>query len=1361
MIALLYLDVETTGLDSRLNDVIQLACIPVINGVEQKHFNEFCQPLNYETVEQGAIDAHGITVQKMKTFQPQSEMIKSFVAYLKQFNCNFVMAGFNINFDRKFLGALFQKHGFNEEYREFFSNNVHDVYTRAKLLKSQKKIASAKLGVVAEYLGVTLDNAHDALNDIRATIEVDEKLSDLLGEHQMETNSSIVLPDFDVPEPPALHLHSEYSVYDSATTSAQWLKWAQKNKVSGVAFPDHVYATSLFTSVNPPMNKDTKQPLYPDVTMVPAISIWVRDNGLEYTLNAWATSNTGYRNLMKLSSLGWVNPISLDGDKKFAPCVDLETLSSHGEDVVFGSACDKGLLSAILDSTMDFDSAVKYVRHLSTQFSLVFELLTLDINKYYSQVYGMTAYSKPTLSPYQNRAKAINNLARSLSKSSTIKCIISSAAHFIDESEKIVQDCKMKNSFKDERYFWESRHQRSAKEQYAILASHIEGFSLGIWNALCSNAQEIVDAAKSIKIKHDYLLPAIEIPDDIKSKTDDYDKQLYYLTMKKIVEHGRWNDDPTYVARFKKELDVIWKNDTMNFLAYFLLYEDIGTYARSQGILQGLARGSAGGCLLSYYLKITHLDPVKNDLPFERFLSHARIKAGSFPDVDSDFGNRTPIIAYLKEKYGLGFAQIGTFLKMKVKSAIKQAMFALYGRPSNDFEIARLCDLIPDSPQGLDEFKFVYGYVDSEDVAHKGAVETTPELANFFNQYPDCEELVKKLLGLPASLGRHASAFVISTVDLSDGRVPTFLVEDHDLGAVPVVQLDGAMTEKSGLVKADILGVTTIQTISDCLRRIRDRHSVDLLEEDEKGVASIYRLPEDSAVYTDFYNRKTDSSFQFNTDLIKGFVRDFAPQSVKDLADLTALARPGALDVEAAPGISATKQYVLVRNNQADPIYVHPELQPILKETYGVVAYQEQLMKILVDIAGYTLEESDQIRSAIAKKKRDVMTKAFERVREATAKRGWTQEQAQGLCDVLTAYSNYSFNRSHSFAYASLGYITMYLKHHYPLEWWASELNLSNEDKLRKYMGVIGHLIQPPNLKVPSTEWEIVDDKISAPLTSVKGIGEKPVRQLMVNGPYESFEELLHTNEGKTFHIGSFSACLKARATDCFLDPSLPYKEAKKKLVSAFFAARGKDIRLVDNAYKRHDIKKKQVKQKAFDPIFEESDPFKLYMMEREVSKVFSKSLLSDAMICKWLESNLTALKPTGKPPLPYVMGEDQTPIIRDVDVMSRLLEKNPDMDNSFYGVFLFQGSSGKSGTSKKSGRPWKKLEVELSDGVRTIYCTIWDRDKPLRWNVDAPVIVHGRLALDWRSRPTLVIDSIEKIEDLIFRRKNDEVRDI
>jgi DNA polymerase III alpha subunit len=719
-----------------------------------------------------------------------------------------------------------------------------------------------------------------------------------------------------------------------------------------------------------------------------------------------------------------------------------------------------------------------------------------------------------------------------------------------------------------------------------------------------------------------------------------------------------------------------------------------------------------------------------------------------------DFGYRVPILAYLKDKYGLGFAQIGTFQKMKIKSAIKHAMFALYGRPSNDFEIKALCDIIPDSPQGLDEDKFIYGYVDSEEVEHKGVVSLISELKMFFDQYPDCEDLIKKLLGLPASLGRHPSAFVISTLDLSDGRVPTFITVDKELGEVQAVQFDGPMCEKSGLVKADILGVTTIQTVSDCIERVRENHKIDLLEEDKTGVAFVYRLPEDSGVYKDFYDRKTDSSFQFNTDLIKGFVRDFAPNKIQDLSALTALARPGALDVEAAPGISATKQYILVRSGQADPIYVHPELEPILKDTYGVVAYQEQLMKILVEIAGYSLEESDQIRSAIAKKKREVMTKAFERVREATLKRGWTTEQAQGLCDVLTAYSNYSFNLSHSRAYAQLGYITMWLKHHYPLEWWASELNMSSEDKMRKYMGIVGGIITPPSLKKPSTKWTILDGKIAAPLTSIKGIGPKPTEELVNSGPFESFEELLNISSSRAFHLGTLAACLKAKALDCFIDMDKPYLEEKTRLVDVFSKIRGKDPRV--NNIKLNSIDKSRNRVKQIDPVFAEKDPFKLFLMEREVSKIFSKCLLDDELVCDSLMSNLPALKPTGKKSVPYTMGpknQDPTFVIRSVASMEALLSKRPDIDQDFYGIFLFKSSTCTKGISKKNNKEWKKLEVELSDGVRTIYCAMWDKDKPLRWQVDSPVIVHGKIQLDWRGRPTFKINSISKIEDIKQRR--------
>jgi DNA polymerase-3 subunit alpha len=894
---LLYLDVETTGITAQKHDIIQLACIPIIDDNKFDSFNQFCQPLDYDVVEQGAIDVHGITIEKMRTFQSQAKLLDNFIKYLKTFNVKFTISGYNSSFDHRFIGAMFQKHGRNSDYRELFSNNIHDVMIRAKALKSAKKITSAKLTSVAEYLGVDLTNAHDALADIEATIEVDRKLAELMGENKLDKDSELALPTFDVQEVPALHLHSEFSVYDSATTASSWLHWASQNGVSGVAFPDHTYATSLYGSINPAKAKDGS-PKYPTVTPVPAISLWITSlDAKPYMLSAWATSNKGYYNLVKLASIGWKTPIFIDKDIQ-APSLTIDQVSEHKEDVVFGTACDKGLLSLLLDTYSDLSEIKINLRSITTMLgNLVLEYLPLDIHKLFDPVSGFTAYKTPNAVSFQNRAKAINNLIYTLVNEEGYNAIVSSISHFLEESDKIVQDCKMKNSFKDERYFWESRHQRSAKEQFATLSSHIKGFSLEDWNNAKVIAEDIVNKAKTIKIKHQYHLPKIPIPDNIKAKTDDYDKQLYYLTMSKIAEHGRWSDDPLYVARFKKEIDVIWKNKTMNFLPYFLVYEDIGSHARSQNILQGLARGSAGGCLLSYYLKITHIDPVARDLPFERFLSHARINAGSFPDIDSDFGIRHPILKYLKEKYDIGFAQIGTFQKMKIKSAIKHAMYALYGRSGTDFEIKLLCDQIPDSPQGLDEFKFIYGYVDTEEVQHKGIIETVPALQAFFSQYPDCEDLIKKLTGLPASVGRHPSAFVISTLDLSDGRAPTFITEDKDLGEIQVVQFDGPMCEKSGLVKADILGVTTIQTISDCIARVKNRHNIDLLEENSKGVASIYNLPEDPEVYKDFYNRKTDSSFQFNTDLIKGMIKDFAPQSVDDLAILTALARPGALDI--------------------------------------------------------------------------------------------------------------------------------------------------------------------------------------------------------------------------------------------------------------------------------------------------------------------------------------------------------------------------------------------------------------------------------------------------------------------------------
>jgi DNA polymerase III alpha subunit (gram-positive type) len=209
MTALLWVDIESTGLNPVLNDVIQIACVPQINGQLLEEFNGFCQPLNYDAVDQGAVDTHGITVDKMKTFQPQSRALEKFISYLKSFNTRFTLAGYNVDFDRKFIGAMFQKHGKNKEYRELFSNNIHDTMVRAKLLKKKKLITSAALGSVAQYLGVDLTNAHDAIHDIRATITIDQKLSELIGEESVRNYFC----------PTSRYLKHQHSIYTQSSRS--------------------------------------------------------------------------------------------------------------------------------------------------------------------------------------------------------------------------------------------------------------------------------------------------------------------------------------------------------------------------------------------------------------------------------------------------------------------------------------------------------------------------------------------------------------------------------------------------------------------------------------------------------------------------------------------------------------------------------------------------------------------------------------------------------------------------------------------------------------------------------------------------------------------------------------------------------------------------------------------------------------------------------------------------------------------------------------------------------------------------------------------------------------------------------------
>jgi DNA polymerase-3 subunit alpha len=1324
----LWLDSETTGLDPLKNDIIQLACIPVIAGKEQSStFNQYCQPINWSAIDQEALDINKISRDKLPTFQKAEAIVNNLVVYLKQFNTKFTIAGFNVGFDKDFLAALFKKVNRENDYIDLFTQDIRDTFKRAKKLKAQLPTQNLKLGTLCAHFGIEID-AHNALSDISATIKLDKILSDMLGETEVFDIEQHVLLDVNFPEPAQLHIHSMFSHTDSINSINEWVEWCEKNNVPGFSAVDHGMAASLFDITRLKNNK---------VTGVPGVGLIVSHNNIRFYLNAWAVSLEGYKNIVKLASIGWHNRFE-ESDVEF-PVISLDEAVSRKSGIVFGVPGLTGPVAQYLLSRQNSEARA-ILEDLNNALDIRLELAALDAYKYFDSAIGFSGYNIAG----GNLQKHINKFYFQVSKDLDIKCIPVSDAHFIDPNDKIVQDCISKNSYKDARYFFESRHVVKSKEMYSILKGHIgEDLTESLFQGMIQNTYDIVNAAATIKVKHDYHLPKIQIPDNIKKKSDDYNMQTYYYLMQKIKEHGRWNDNPIYIERFKKEIDVIMKNATLNFIPYFLVYEDVCAYARSSGFLQGIARGSAGGSLLSYYLKIIHVDPVAANLPFERFLSHARIRAGSFPDIDLDIADkaRPLVMKYLQEKYNLGFAQISTFSKMKTKNAIKDAMYALYGRTRNDEEIKAVCDQIDDSPQGVDEYDFLYGYTDQEGVEHQGEVEKKPILANFFKQRPEVEEMVKKLLGSIRGWSRHASAFVISTLDLSGDRVPTMVMSDKELGDILVTQFDASMIEKSGLVKADILGIKTLSMASDAMALIKKNHNIDFLEE-VNGVPLVYRLPDaDSGVFSDFYQKDTDSSFQFNTELIKGYAQEFAPLNRADLAAMTALCRPGALDAPLYDTMAA--QYFMdVKNGKRQVEYLHPDLEPILKDYNGVFVYQEEVMRFLVEIVGYSWEESDVIRSAIAKKKHEVIMNTFSKIRESCSKRGWSEEAIETVCQQIMAFSRYSFNKSHSYAYGELGYITLYLKHHYPLEWWCGVLNNEDkEEKTRKYISYLGDKVKPPSLKTPTKIYSISENKIVTPISAIKSVGPAVVKEIMLKGPFQSIEDFVERIDHARVNIGSFSALLKARAADDLMDSwtdDIDYAQHINGVKSYI------DARL--------DLMKKYISLRKgktdFKPEMYELDPIKVFLQEKEYNLSFNKSLLSSNDIVSALKAKWPGLKATGRKNIPLYMkakdSENETWILNGIKQAENFLRKG--MTQEVGMILLYDSSSYKSGISK-SGKPWHRVSIMLSDGFNIIEATKWDARKAFGWNKDTIVYVRGELKQGWKTPVSIIVKEIEKVE--------------
>ncbi|NDY41899.1 DNA polymerase III subunit alpha [Dissulfurirhabdus thermomarina] len=533
-----------------------------------------------------------------------------------------------------------------------------------------------------------------------------------------------------------------------------------------------------------------------------------------------------------------------------------------------------------------------------------------------------------------------------------------------------------------------------------------------------------------------------------------------------------------YRERLEEEIAVIKEK---GFPSYFLIVADFINWAKSKGIPVGPGRGSAAGSLVAYSMRITDIDPVRYGLFFERFLN---VERASLPDIDVDFcmRRRDEVLRYVAEKYGGEdfVAQIITFGQMKARAVIRdvgRAMGLAYP------EVDRIAKLVPEQLG----------------VTLERALQMEPRLAKLAEDDPKVAELLtvaRALEGLPRHSSTHAAGVVIS-----DRPMHEYLPLTKGQAGETVTQFDMKCVEKTGLIKFDFLGLKTLTVIDVALRLIRDHYGEEI---------DIGRIPlDDPATYELLSSGDTTGVFQLESSGMKDLLRRMRPSSFTDMIALVALYRPGPLES------GMVDQFVKAKHGEMEVTYLLPELEPILQETYGVIVYQEQVMKIAQVLAGYSLGEGDLLRRAMGKKIPAEMAAQRDRFLTGARERGIPEDKARTIFDLMEKFAGYGFNKSHSAAYALIAYQTAWLKTHYLLPFLASLLTneLGNTDGVVKFIGEAkaqGVRVLPPDINRSDLDFTIEDDAIRFGLTAVKNVGAGAIEAILEarrEGPFASFED--------------------------------------------------------------------------------------------------------------------------------------------------------------------------------------------------------------------------------------------------------------
>lgn len=880
-----------------------------------------------------------------------------------------------------------------------------------------------------------------------------------------------------------LHCHSEYSLLDGANRIDDLIARAQEFEQPALAITDHgnLHAAWEFQS------KAHKAGLKPIIGMEAYVAPGDRRHRSRaaageknyFHLILLARDLTGYRNLVKLTSLSYTEGFY------GKPRMDRELLARHSEGIIVSSACMAGEVAQHLlrDRYAEAKAAAEW-------YADVFR------DRYYLEVQAHDSGEQGKLN------EQVFRLAKDLS----LPVVATNDTHFLRSEDHAAHDVLLCIGLKKDLLDTDRlRYDRGLYfKNTPEIAAHFKGRADVLEHTLA-----IADSV-DVRFEKKYHLPSFPLPPEVSSENE---------LLVKLAEAGarkRYGETPSAEVeeRLRFELDVITRT---GYAGYFLITADFIQAARDRGIPVGPGRGSAAGSLVAYALGITNVCPLKFDLLFERFLNPERV---SMPDIDVDFceERRGEVIDYVREKYGrASVGQIITFGTLKSRACIKDVGRVLGFTPAETDMIAKM---IPNQP--------------NFSLTVKEAIEKVPDLVRLYDQDERHQQLFDfaiSLEGLARHAGVHAAGIVIAPGPLDD-YVPICTVESKGVGAgnderVVITQYDMNALEQAGMLKMDFLGLTTLTILSDTLRSIKERRGVEI---------DLDALPlDDEATYRQLRAGRTAGVFQFESALATDMIRSMRADRFDDLVASNALMRPGPLDA------GMHKVYCRRKKGEEPVTYQLPELEEILAPTYGVITYQEQVMRIAQRLAGISLAEADVLRKAVGKKDLGLIRRELGKFTEKAVAKGFNKSVIGDIAGQLETFGRYGFNKSHSVAYSILSYHTAYLKTHYPAEFLAALLSscIGDTDSVVKYINEardLGMEILPPDVNESGWKFTVIADKrIRFGLGAIRNVGRSASESIIAartEKPFTSLYDFCERIDLRVCNKRVFEALIHAGALD-------------------------------------------------------------------------------------------------------------------------------------------------------------------------------------------------------------------------------------